>query len=114
MKRYYVVLMAIFSLNLACTNRTEDDLVNVVPNSLVKYNEKVKPIITQNCIVCHGGANTFANLDLTTNTNVKNAILNRGLLLRINDSSDPMPQSGLMNTTNRTTISKWQIDGFLD
>lgn len=94
-----------------------DDMTEPVPNSSGKitYNGNVKNIINNNCTECHGNPTTQgAPMSLTTYSQVKNALETRGLIARINNASNPMPQAGLMSTNNRTIIQQWQDDGLLE
>lgn len=94
-----------------------DDITEPIPNSSGKttYNGSVKNIINNNCTECHGNPTTQgAPMALTTYIQVKNALETRGLIARINNTSNPMPQAGLMSTNDRNIIQKWQDDGLLE
>lgn len=78
----------------------------------VFYDADVKTIMSNNCTSCHAGSSPSAGLDLTSKDNVQNAIENRNLLGRINSSSNPMPQSGLMPQSNRDKMQAWKDQGF--
>jgi hypothetical protein len=69
----------------ACTNDSPEDLFEGGPiYGNVTYNANVKTIITNNCIRCHNAPPVNgAPMQLTTYEDVKNAVLNRGLLDRI-------------------------------
>jgi uncharacterized membrane protein len=101
---------------IGCTNRNEDDLNPPPPvSNIIKYNDNVKPIIDQNCISCHGATPSFgATFSLISSAQVKNAILNRNLIARINDATNPMPSGGLMSPSLRAIVAKWQTDGFAE
>jgi hypothetical protein len=53
-------------------------------------------------------------MSLTTYSEVKSAVQNRGLINSINNATNPMPQSGLMSQTNRESVQKWVDDGLLE
>lgn len=80
----------------------------------VKYNDDVKNIISANCVSCHGGSTPQVGLDLSTYTNVRFAVENRGLLNRINNVTNPMPPSGVLPSATRAIIEKWVSDGYLE
>lgn len=111
-------LLALSStLVLSCTNDSTSDLVNAEPlPEQVGFAKDVKSIIDNNCVVCHGATPIpGTNLSLTTYDKVRDAVLNRGLIDRINleeGNSSLMPQGGpkLPNPTI-TIITKWQEDG---
>ena len=105
---------------LGCTNDSESDLTNNTPiTEIITYNGTVRNIINNNCISCH--ATTPVNgapMSLTTYENVKNAVLNRGLLDRISRSQGSfgmMPNGGARMTQNTIDlIVKWKNDGLLE
>ena len=90
------ILGLLLTATLSCTNDSESDLIDETPEN-VTYNETIKPIITQNCIMCHSQPPiTGVPMSLTTYDNLKDAVLNRGLIDRIS-STDPaflMPSGG--------------------
>ncbi|MFH4964139.1 hypothetical protein V8G69_03975 [Gaetbulibacter sp. M235] len=89
---------------------------NPNPNpTSVTYNGKIKGIVSNNCLSCHG--NPTANgapMSLTTYALVKSAVETRGLLVRINSTTSPMPQGGLMSQANRDAFQQWKDQGFLE
>lgn len=86
------------------------------PNSSsITYNANVRAIINNNCTSCHGDPTTnSAPMSLITYTQVKGAVETRGLINRINDTDNPMPQNGLMSQANRDLIQQWVNDGLLE
>lgn len=81
----------------------------------ITYDANIKSIMSNNCTVCHGSPTSQgAPMSLTTYTEVKKAVESRNLIGRINNSSNPMPQSGLMPQMNRDLIQQWQDDGLLE
>lgn len=119
MKKKSVLLLSLLTiLLLSCTNDSESDLSEPVKIELVTYNNYVKNVIDTNCLFCHSSPpQNGAPMQLTTYEDVKNAILNRGLLDRIS-SSDPnflMPLGGSrLPQTTIDAIVKWQTDGLLE
>lgn len=101
----------------SCTNDSTDDLIDTTPISgLVTYNKNVKAIIDANCISCHGVTPTNgAPMSLVTYSQVKEAIINRGLVDRIsrqNGESGLMPQGGSkLPQITIDVVTKWQTDG---
>ena len=101
MKRIYYILTS--TLILSCTNASEDDLVDtfLLP-TIVDYDSHVKPIIDDNCIVCHNNPPiNFAPMSLLTFNDVKNAVENNNLIGRIatQDLGLIMPSGGPQVTT---------------
>jgi len=100
-------------ITVSCDSRTYEEIsgpVNI-PQT-VKFSQDVKPIIDQNCVVCHspGGASSF--FPLTDYGLVKSAV--DEILDRIQrPKGDPlkMPQGGSLSQTNIEIIRKWKADG---
>jgi hypothetical protein len=100
-----------------CTSDSESDLSDNTPNNeIVTYSGTVRTIIDNNCIMCHGTTPTNgAPMSLTTYENVKDAVLNKGLLDRISrfqGSPGMMPNGGtrlLQSTIDQ--IIQWKNDG---
>jgi hypothetical protein len=78
----------------SCTNDSSADLIGIDDLDEVTYTNTVKSIIDNNCISCHAATpiNGAPN-SLTTYENVKEAVLNGGLLDRI---SRDQGESGMM------------------
>lgn len=102
----------------SCSNNSEDDLI--IPNNnvaLARYTENIKPIMDNNCVSCHGTTNPNAGLSLTNYIQVRQAVLNNGLINRISRTSgDPqlMPTTGRMPQQTIDLVSQWQADGLLE
>lgn len=106
-------------LVISCSNDSESDLNPMPPNVVVTYTSEVRPIINANCINCHGATPTNgATISLATYQNVRDAILNKGLIDRISRAQGTpgmMPFGGTRLPENSiNTIIKWQTDGFLN
>ncbi|WP_298156939.1 hypothetical protein [Flavobacterium sp.] len=101
----------------SCNNDSPDDLIDNVPlPETVTYEANVKSIITNNCLSCHTAPPVNgAPMQLTTYEDVKNAVLNRGLLNRIarqNGEDGLMPNGGpRMPQQNIDIINQWATDG---
>lgn len=68
----------------SCTNDSSNDLLGLDAIDQVTYTNTVKSTIDHNCIVCHSSTPQFgAPMSLVTYEQVKDAVLNRGLLNRI-------------------------------
>lgn len=96
------LFLFLLPLLLFCCTQTEEP-----EDKGITYNANIKPIVTTNCISCHGGATPAASLDLTTYDNVKNSTENGALIQRINDAANPMPQSGLLSKAERALFDEW-------
>ncbi len=103
----------------SCEYASEDDLINA-PNQLpdpVTYNAHVKPIIDNNCIICHSDPPVNgAPTSLVDFNDVMAGYMNGNLLNRI--SAQPgqngfMPEGGSrLPQIDIDIIEKWEDDGF--
>jgi len=114
---HYFVLILIFCTNFSCTNANENDLTENLPEpDLVTYSEHIKPVVDNNCLLCHSNPpQNGAPMHLTTYGAVKGAVENLNLIARIssNDPSFRMPLGGqpLPQQTINLFI-QWESDDF--
>lgn len=120
MKKKLFFLSLLVVLLSGCSNNSSDDLIEVpLNNPTVSYETQVKGIIQSNCISCHQDPPIAgAPMRLMSYQDVKNAVLNRGLIDRI---SKPQGTSGMMpNGGTRLPqplidqIVQWQNQGFAE
>jgi uncharacterized membrane protein len=107
-------LTSLFLAGCSKSDNSEGDPANdnSEPTAL-SYQSDVRPIIQGNCLACHGNPPTNnAPMSLTTLSLVQSAIQNRGLLSRINSTTNPMPPDGLMPQAPRSLIAEWANQGF--
>lgn len=104
---------------MGCTTASTDDLTEPVEIEQITYTEHVRPIISNNCVVCH--ANPPVNgapMPLTTYEFVKSAVETRGLLDRIQrQEGEPgaMPMGGPRLPQNLIDIIvQWEAEGLLE
>ena len=111
----------IFILALvSCSESSPVDLVDVQTGTEVAtYKNNIEGIIANNCINCHGSIPTNgAPMPLNSLASLKESILNRGLINRLNlDPSNnlAMPLGGpklLISQIN--LIINWQNEGFVE
>ena len=113
-----LIALTAFAFLTSCTNDSTADLIDSTPIAEeVTYQLNVKSIIDNNCVACHGTVpSNGAPMSLTTYENVKDAVLNNGLIERVileNGQSGQMPLGGPRLPQNRIDeIIKWQTDGF--
>jgi uncharacterized membrane protein len=89
------------------------------PAGSVTYNKDVKPIIDNNCIVCHAAVpQNGAPIPLVTYNQVKEAVLKRSLIIRIsleNGNNVLMPKGGPRLPQQTIDIVKqWEKDGLFE
>ncbi|MFI0428044.1 hypothetical protein [Mariniflexile sp. HMF6888] len=118
-KLIYLPVISLLMVN--CSSDSTDDLSpNPDPNpdpTTVTYNDHIKSIITNNCTSCHGSTPTNgAPMSLTTYSQVKSAVETRGLITRINSTSNPMPPSpnSPLSNADKNLIQQWKDGGFLE
>jgi uncharacterized membrane protein len=120
MKKKLLSFAMITILALSCTNNSEDDLIIKETTIETKtYANSVKSIIDAKCINCHASTPIFgAPMPLITYNQVKDAVLNRGLLNRIelpNGAPGLMPTGGpRMPQQTIDVVIKWNTDGLLE
>ncbi len=81
----------------------------------MRYSVEIKQIMQANCYQCHlpGGA-SYSGIPFETHAQLRAVALNGKLLDRINNTADPMPQTGLMLLCNRQKIEAWVKAGSQD
>ncbi|MDG0816124.1 hypothetical protein [Bdellovibrio svalbardensis] len=66
-------------------------------------------VFKNQCFSCHTGSSARAGLDLSDYAQSKAKAAK--ILTRINDSSNPMPTSGMMSSSMRSIVEKWVSTG---
>lgn len=99
-------------LLVSCESNTYNEISSQTVNPT--YNANIKPIVTNNCISCHFGANQSPNLE--TYAGVKNACLNNNLVCRIESENcgERMPQGGKLPQPDIDLIKLWVANGFVE
>ena len=105
-----IVILVILAFCFIQSKRNTKGIVSFLED--INYETHVKPIIKANCLRCHAGKRPKAKLDLSVYANLVDAIKNKDLLIRINDSKKPMPKDGLMTESERVIIFKWMENNF--
>ncbi len=119
MKKIFLGVIWLSLIFTSCAYDSESDLIDTteLPN-MVTYNNHIKEIIDNNCLGCHiNPPINDAPMPLLTYDNVKEAVENRGLLIRISsqDLGFLMPFGGPRLPQNLIDIIiKWEADGFLE
>jgi len=99
----------------SCSSNSTDDLTDPIP-ATITYKANVKSIIDQSCAVsgCHNAATNTAGLTLETYGQVKDAVMNKNAIGRMENSSTPMPPTGNLPTTTISIVKKWREQGYID
>lgn len=119
-KKYLISLFALLLITTACDTNTLDDLIDPVPEpepeEVISYNQDIKPIVDNRCIVCHapGGVASFAPLTNYQEVSARiEAVLGRIQL----PSSDPraMPPGGPQLPQNQINLFlAWRDEGLIE
>ena len=95
-------------------------LTSCATGSMVSFASDVKPILDQNCTVCHGGGNASAGINLSSYKGIMDASVvipsdsAKSKIARVIKSGD-MPQGGLrLSDDQLTIIENWIDEGALD
>jgi len=116
MLKYFSVLFIV--LLMSCASDSQSDLIEPIIIKTLTYNADIKPIIDNNCIVCHNsGPNPIGPFPLETYLEVKDKAKNGALLVRIQLSAgDPsiMPKTGKMPQQLIDIIVAWADQGYLE
>ncbi|NRB84361.1 MAG: hypothetical protein HRU49_11395 [Winogradskyella sp.] len=96
MRSKSLILILIIALFSGCSYNSEDDLTEqVIIDNFVTYETNIKPIIDNNCIVCHNNPPVNgAPMSLTTFSNVVEAVENRNLIGRISATDGSVMPAG--------------------
>ena len=115
-KTTLLIVFGIFLISCSSTEIAEAIIVVEPDAEAITYNKDVQSIINNSCATtaCHGSATPPAGLSLNTFAQVESAVENRGLVARMNNSADPMPQAGMLSQSLRSVIDQWVADGLLE
>ncbi|QOD61773.1 hypothetical protein H9I45_04820 [Polaribacter haliotis] len=117
MKLIYTLFIILLAFS-NCSNSSTEDLIEPEKptDTSITYNKDVKKIIDQSCATsgCHNTSGNSGGLILENFNQVKTAVLNRGLINRMESSSAPMPASGNLPQTTINIIKNWQQQGFIE
>jgi cytochrome c553 len=111
---YSFSVVILLLLIVSCSSDSDDDTVpiNDPPDLNVSYSNAVKAIIDGNCLNCHGNpTQNSAPQSLTTYDEVKESVVSRGLIGRIESGNMPQNASKLSDV-NIKKIKDWQAGGF--
>ena len=112
------IIISVCVLFFGCTNDSTSDLIyQPVPVLNTTYSINVKRIIDDNCVRCHTAPPiNGAPMQLLTYEDVKNAVINRGLINRISrQSGEPglMPNGGpRLPQSAIDVVIRWRDEGF--
>ncbi len=119
MKNKHIIYLLLILSSFSCSYNSEDDLIDATPiPDVVTFENDVKSIIDNNCVLCHSNPPVNgAPISLTSYELVKSAVENNGLIDRIssNDLGFVMPFGGPRLPQNLIDIIiAWEADGLLE
>jgi len=108
MRKLYI--LPILFLMSSCSSNNDDEMN--LPVEDVTYTVTIKLIIDSNCLNCHVEPPVNgASMSLTTYENVREAVINRGLIGRVESGSMP-PVGDVLTTDEVQAIKDWKTGGF--
>ncbi len=112
MKKLYILPILFLLFIGSCSTENDDDGMNLNQTKNITYTATIKTIIDDNCLNCHVNPPVNgASMSLITLENVREAILNRGLIGRVESGSMP-PVGDFLTTTQVQALKDWQDGGF--
>lgn len=109
MRQLFVLLVISVFILHACTASQEDP---VPDNITVTYTGDIKHIMDVHCLSCHGAPPTNgAPMSLTTLDAVKEAIIDRGLIERVEEGSMPPTGTPLTNVQVQA-LKDWKTENY--
>ena len=114
-KTTLVILFGAFLVSCSSTT-IEEPIIIENPDVLTTYDKDVQSIISGSCATtaCHGSTTPPGGISLNTYDQVKTVAESGRMVARMNNSSNPMPPSGMLDQTLRTIIDQWVADGLLE
>ena len=122
MKKTPSILFQVFAfclvLSVSCCYYDKEELLypnTVCDTATIKYSTTVAPVLSANCVSCHGGATASAGIKLDSYEGVSIQAANGKLVGAITHSTNysPMPKNAAkLNSCNIAKIKKWVDAGF--
>ncbi|PZD77893.1 hypothetical protein [Mesonia sp. K7] len=117
--RFFISFLLTVCFLFSCTNASEEDLINIENPEVITYVEHIKPIIDNNCIICHGNPPASgASISLTTYDEVVSAINSNELIDRISrqpGEAGAMPLGGPRLPQHLIDLMiQWEEEGFVN
>jgi uncharacterized membrane protein len=106
------LLALLTGLQTACYYDNEEDLYGAggggnCDTTNVSFSADVQPVINANCVSCHAPGGQQESTPLTNYNEIKTYADNGKLVGRTQNSSLPMPPTGLMTQCNQDIIEAW-------
>ncbi len=111
MKKLFVFPVLFLLFIGSCSTESDDDMIELSAKD-VTYSATIKTIIDDNCLNCHVNPPlNGASMSLLTFENVRDAVMNRGLIGRVDDGSMP-PVGNVLTSVQVQAIKDWKSGGY--
>lgn len=110
---FAVIAVSFMALSLSSCYYDKEEVLypdSICDTSNVKYSITIQPVLSSNCVSCHGGSTPSAGIRLDTYEGVSIQAANGRLWGAVSHSSNfsPMPKNaGKLSDCNLTKIKKW-------
>ena len=104
-------MLLLFFVVTSCSSSSDDEVI-ITPANDITYTGNIKVIIDSSCLNCHSDPPVDgAPMSLTTYQDVKESVMDRDLIGRVENGS--MPSSGdNLSAAQVQAIKDWEIGGF--
>ncbi len=115
------LLVVLFSMLIlmSCESDTLSELAediddNTPPLELVTYDNRVAAILNSACIECHNSVQATAGIQLQNFELARDVAESGRMIIRMTNTSNPMPPSGNLPDPIIADIMQWIEDGLLE
>jgi len=112
MKKLLVLpMLLLFFVVTSCSSSSDDEII-IIPTNDVTYTGDIKVIIDSSCLNCHSDPPVnSAPMSLTTYQDVKESVMSRDLIGRVENGSMP-PSGANLSAAQVQVIKDWEVGGF--
>jgi len=112
MKKLLVLpILLLLFVATSCSSSSADEVI-ITPVNDVTYASNIKVFIDSSCLNCHSDPPVnSAPMSLTTYQDVKESVMNRDLIGRVENGSMP-PSGANLSAAQVQVIKDWQAGGF--
>lgn len=112
MKKSFFISVVFLFLAASCSSDSEDDEFIPPVGNDITYSSTIKDIIDGNCLDCHTAPpQNGASISLINLEDVRDAVLNRDLIGKVESGSMP-PVGDFLTASEVQALKDWQSGGF--